>query len=343
MYQGSANRVKRKIADPQHGEGGASDPRRASRQSRVEGTEESMQLYNTDALARLDLRDKRAGKNIGTETTDLIAAMEAERNRKLTPKAQDEQKRLCFAFTRWRAVNAILAYDHQGPCRTDDGEVYFDLMLPYAVEAYELWPKSTYQGTYQRFRDWLPKLCADLGHNGYAKRWDETCELRSLARGRRWLPSEDQIVTETRLTREKRAAITAMYPERPPLRGLGVIDPLSEDEKREANKLRMRTVRLDQGMIPQAERKIRADDIALAKLAGCTDRTIRSKRLAGTLDAYLAKRGVFFPKVCAPYNYVKGDAQIWENSGTDVEADAEGMAVLLNILADPYVNAFEPA
>lgn len=176
-------------------------------------------------------------------------------------------------------------------------------------------------------------------------------DLRSLAKARRrteslvghvdWLPTAEQIRTETCLTYAKHRAINSMYPEQPPLLGIGVIDPPTGAELREIKRLQAEARRRANGVQPQDERTKTADAAALAKLAGCNEKTIRRHRDAGTLDALLLKRGVNVQKVSPPYMMEDGELQILDILPTDVPS--EGMAVLRGILADPYVNAFEPA
>lgn len=265
------------------------------------------------------------------DTTKLLRAFAADERRRVA----ETERPLRFAYGRLRVVNAVLAYHHGGPCRTDDGEIYLDLMLPYSVEIAALRKDAGFEAAMRRLRYWLPKTMAELGPDEMARRWNEMNEYRSFARSCHalWLPTAAQIRDDLRLRYADRLAINALYPDRPPIQGIPVIDPLSDNERREADRYRKTVKRRADGVQAQETRTTRANDKALAVLAGCTDRTIRTHRLNETLDAFLAKRGIDplgISQKCPADKDHLWDGQKWEANENEEKTFAD-------ILTDEFV------
>lgn len=258
---------------------------------------------------------------------------------------------LCFAFGRLRLVNSVVAYRHGGPCLTDDGAVYLDLMLPYAVEIAHLDRSKGYKGAMRRLTYWLPKIIGETGEAGIASQWDALCETRSLALAMRrsestvgnvqWLPTANKIRDDLRLRHAEREAINALYPDRPPIRTVGVIDPPSDAEKRERDRLRKEAARRIAGVRPQSSRTKTAQREALAQEIGCSARQLANVERAGTIVEFLNARGHDFQKVSAQYSYLKELGQILEMRVADPDATADALAVFRDILADPFAETWD--
>lgn len=255
---------------------------------------------------------------------------------------------LMFSCGRLRLVNAVLAYDNWGPCRTDDGEVYFDLMLPYAVEIAHIEPEFDFGRALRRFRYWLPLLVDGMGEAGLKSRWDDQADLRSVARSHNrgessvghilHLPTAERIRSDLRITRDLRDSINALYPDRPPIRTVGVIDPPSAAERREADRKRKEAKRRAAGVQPMSSRTRVRDRAVLAREIGCSSRTL-SKHDGDpiTLMQFLAERGISFQNVSAQYVLENSTGQVLETA--EVEEDFgpdDALTILREIVTDPY-------
>ena len=247
-------------------------------------------------------------------------------------------KGLIFAYGRVKTVNAILSWRHGGPCDTDDGIAYFDLMLPYCVEIAHLDPEARFDLAMRRFRHWMPRVVAELGEVGIGQQWDALAETRSIAESMRrvtsetgnvqWLPTAAKIRDDLRLTHAERAGINKLY-DKQIIRGIGVIDPPSAEERRALKTERMTASRRAAGVTPQSERTSTAEAEHLGGLVGCTGRTIRSHIAKGTLDTFLAKRG-FIRSVPTPI--LDG----MDESPSMITPEVDRLQIFREMLSDTY-------
>jgi hypothetical protein len=189
--------------------------------------------------------------------------------------------------------------------------------------------------------------------DGMAAHWDRLCENRSTALNHRrrteapvgnvlWLPTAAKIRDELRLTYARRAAINALFPDRQPIRGVGVLDPLTKEEKREYDRLRKEAARRAGGVQPQASRTKTAQREALAAEIACSARTLERHEKKGTLVAFLAGRGIDVENASARYSYLLDmPGQVFDTSQDKAGEHVEAMAIFREIAFDPYARTLD--
>ncbi|MCJ2081000.1 hypothetical protein [Methylobacterium sp. J-090] len=167
---------------------------------------------------------------------------------------------------------------------TDDGEVFLALLLPHYVELAHLSDRMAFSEAVTRLRLWLPHTFAQRGVRWIEREWYRLCEVRSVAVSSRdanpvhrdtpfvfWLPTAETVSRDLNLTRARRDAINAVYAAHEdglPIRGLPAIDPLSDEEAREADRVRKEKERRAKGVKAQSSRTETADETAFREGLG---------------------------------------------------------------------------
>lgn len=183
-----------------------------------------------------------------------------------------------FPRQRIGALTRLLQHRHRGPCRTDDGETWLDLVAPFLVQAARIELRDPFAEVLGWCHRFTPAFAEEIGTDGIASRVSGIIKRRDEARasGDEWLPKMPEIVATLRITIEEVRAVG--------LRGFGSINPPTDEEKKVHRREHARKVRLTMGMKPRASCTRGKDDEALAARLGVVARTIRRWRLDGILQ-----------------------------------------------------------
>ncbi|MGN8095416.1 hypothetical protein [Methylobacterium sp. 22177] len=213
----------------------------------------------------------------------------------------EDQRRSSRNFPRQRvgALSKIVRHRHEGPCETDDGETYFDLVAPFLVQASAIEggdPVAYVMGWAQQF---VPALVREIGPAGIEARVSAMVRQHEEARrsGARWAPGMKAIVSALRLTLEEVRAVG--------LRGFGSVNPPSADDVKARKRNRATEVRRERGMTAQSDRtRTKCDDAIAAAIGLKSRRMIQKWRKDQILDAKLApfiEAGILdYAKLCPP-------------------------------------------
>lgn len=213
----------------------------------------------------------------------------------------ENQSRSHRNFPRQRvgALSKLVWHRHNGPCETDDGEIYFGLVAPFLVQASAIEggdPVAYVMGWAQQF---VPALVREIGPAGIEARVSAMVRQHGEARrsSSHWAPGMKAIVSGLRLTLEEVRAVG--------LRGFGSIDPPSADDVKARKRDRATEVRREKGMTAQSDRTRTKCDDAIAVAIGLKSRRMIQKwRKDQILDAKLApfiEAGILdYAKLCPP-------------------------------------------
>ncbi|KQO94026.1 hypothetical protein ASF33_14740 [Methylobacterium sp. Leaf92] len=204
-----------------------------------------------------------------------------------------------FPRQRIGALTRLLQHRHRGSCGTDDGEVWFEIVAPFLVQAARIEHRDPLAEVLAWSHRFIPAFTEEIGTEGIASRVSGIFERRDAARSTRsdWLPKMPEIVATLRITlKEVRAC---------KLKGYGSINPPTAEDRKLQKKERARQDRIAKGMVPQASRtKTKCDDAVAEAIGLKSRRTIQNWRRAKVLDAKLAPlidSGVVdFTKLCPP-------------------------------------------
>lgn len=230
----------------------------------------------------------------------IEAAIDKE-NSLLRPRGNGPRITRHKTFPRQRigALTKILRYLHGGPCQTDDGEVYFDLVAPFLVwaSAVERGDPVAYVAKWSNLN--VPVFAKEIGSTGIEARVNAMVrQMEDARRDRvRWTPDMKTIVSALQLRLETVRAVG--------LRGFGSINPPSNDDKKASQRERMTKLRRSRGVKSQGERtKGKCDDAVAVAIGLKGRRMIQVWRKNGVLGEKLRpfiESGVLdFAKVCAP-------------------------------------------
>jgi len=214
------------------------------------------------------------------------------------PKLQTDRKRLRKVYTQERRLEAIrsglnaasFAYGRRnairdlmhdrcgGECETDDVETFFDLMLPFAVEAAYLHKgRDPLVDVAKFFGRVMPAFMRSACPEHITNRVREALEQRAAAPTAEtyvdWLPRMESLVADLRVTRDE--------VQRLGLRGWGCIDPASPEERKEADRQRKRAERAAKGATP---RQMSITGTQPWKALGISRATWYRHKREGTLD-----------------------------------------------------------
>lgn len=268
----------------------------------------------TDANISADLFLKRfAFLNLGPQP---LKGAEGEDHEAYRKRADALGRRGSYARGRARDIGVLLFHRHEGPCDTDDVELWLATALPFVADAAELIGLSAFaEGLAWACRH-CPAHVRQVGMMAIAETILEILERRDAAeRDRhatngtwvRWLPDMSELVTALRPTWVEVTSLS--------LRGWRCIDRPAEEELKVRATVQKQERRRAQGVRPQSERTKTRDLAALAVELGMSLRQIRRWDKAGTLEANAAvRRNV--QNASVPYSSLSS-GQVLDIAGND--------------------------
>lgn len=202
------------------------------------------------------------------------------------PDRPDEEDNFAsrFSLGRRKHITDLLKHRHDGPCPTDDAEVWLEIVLPFVVEAAEIRGRSCYLDALNWAYIHVPLLVEQMGPEHVLDLTREVVVQRDEAVAMRageassylkWLPAMAQIRDALRPTYQEVTTLS--------FKGWSSIDPPSAEERKKANRLRMQSTRRAKGAKPQSERTKTKDAKHLAECLGVSLATIKRRKNEGTL------------------------------------------------------------
>ncbi|UIN36387.1 hypothetical protein [Methylobacterium oryzae] len=221
----------------------------------------------------------------------ILKGAEGEDQEAYQKRADAMRRRGSFARGRARDIGRLLWHRHDGPCETDDAELWLATALPFVADAAELIGLSAYAEGLAWARTHCPGYVRRVGMLAVAEAIAEILERRDAAEKDRhetnrtwvrWLPDMSELVAALRPTWVE---VTGLG-----LRGWRCIDRPDEQELKIRATMQKQERRRAEGVRPQSERTKTRDLTALATELGMSLRQVRRWDKAGTLEANVTKR-----------------------------------------------------
>ncbi len=208
-----------------------------------------------------------------------------------------------FAYALAKRLTKLLQHRHGVQCDTDDAVVWFEFVLPFLVEASVIAGRDPHKAVVRWAEKHAPAYLSAIGIPNAAIQVDAALARREMAPLSAsgmyvdWLPKMGAIVDAFRPTWNE---VTGLK-----LLGFGSIDPPSEGERRELDRLRKQAQRRAKGAQPQSDRTKVKDLRRDAECIGISLRTLQGWLSAGNAVEMIRRRLERHPTNCtklsAPY------------------------------------------